>query len=126
MFSGRANKQNRRQAKMTKTDIKNKLIFNRNNYVSLANSYLKNSKQLNDYSWNQAKELVREAETLEEILYHGFNYKFDDSIYTKYRTKELLKEVDTDWKTDCKYPYFNVYEDEVYLTQNVHGIPSIA
>ena len=54
------------------------------------------------------------------------NYKFDDSIYTKYRTKELLKEVDTDWKTDCKYPYFNVYEDEVYLTQNVHGIPSIA
>lgn len=110
---------------MIKADIKKTLIFNRNNYVSLANGYLKNSKQYDDYDWNQAKEYVRKAETLEEVLYHGFNYKFDDSIYTKYRTNELLKKVDTNWKTDCKYPHFNVYEDEVSLTQNVHGIPSI-
>mgnify|MGYP001378255028 CR=1 FL=1 len=107
---------------MIKTDIKNKLIYDRNNNVSLANRYLKSSKQYDDFHWNQAKEYVLKAETLEEVLYHGFNYKFTDSIYTKYRTKELLKEINTDWKTDCKYPQFKVYEDEILLTQ---GVPSI-
>ena len=67
---------------MKKSDIKIKLITDRNTYIRLANEYYAKSDKYGDPNWKYASEWENNAQTLEEILYQGFNYKFEKPTYT--------------------------------------------
>lgn len=88
---------------MKKMDIKTKLIQERNLNVQVANrfkeeehkherdSFLKENYETLNREW------LMKAEVIEEILYHVFDYKFDNSLYTKYLKEENIENDSMRW-----------------------------
>ena len=91
---------------MKKMDIKNKLIQKRNRFVEIANDFHNMGKQERSQGKDSetakllAHEWIIRAEVVEEILYHGFNVKFDDPVYTRFMEKDTLKSQNNWWKKE--------------------------
>ena len=93
---------------MKKIDIKNKLIMERNLNVKVANKFKEEehkhkSSLLKESYKTMNKEWLMKAEVIEEILYHAFDYKFDNSIYTKHMEEEAIENDSMRWKRDIGF-----------------------
>ena len=93
---------------MKKIDIKNKLIMERNLNVQVANRFKEESQQcqsslLKENYKTLNREWLIKAEVLEEVLYHAFDYKFDNSIYTKHLKEENIENDSMRWKRDIGF-----------------------
>lgn len=80
----------------------------RNLNVQVANKFKENEKEckssfLKESYKHMSREWFIKAEVIEEILYHVFDYKFDNSIYTKHMNEESIKNDSDRWTRDVSF-----------------------
>ena len=80
----------------------------RNLNVQVANKFKQNVQECQSSLLKESyKTLHREwfikAEVIEEVLYHAFDYKFDNSLYTKHMNEESIATDSNRWKRDIGF-----------------------